>query len=476
MSRSELRARIAMLEAELLARDAKLAEIEAVVVKLVAQNGELREKLDRNSRNSHLPPSSDGPGQSARGKGKGGKAGKRKRGGQKGHRGAHRMLMPVEEVDDPIDLFPECCEDCGAMLPETPDSDPRRHQVLELLIGKRHITEFRRHEVGCRICGHRTRAGYDSATIPSSPFGPQLTAKVAMLTGVYHLSRRNAQQLVRELFGISISLGAISAMEARASEALKPAFEQAERAVQDVDVKHTDGTSWLRAGVSKSLWTLASTTVIVYRILADGQRDTIRSMFGVLKGILVSDRAKVFGFWAMKLRQICWAHLLRKFVSFSERDGPARAIGRELLDYTALVFEYWHGFTTGQLTRDDLAKWMRPLEIQFEAALRRAVSAGIERLSGSCADILEHREALWTFVTHEGVEPTNNFAERALRSFVLWRRRSFGCQSERGERFAERVMTVVQTLRQQGRDVLDYLVRSVTAHRDAASAPALMAE
>jgi transposase len=189
---------------------------------------------------------------------------------------------------------------------------------------------------------------------------------------------------------------------------------------------------------------------------------------------LVSDRADVFSFWSMALRQICHAHLIRRFVAFSQRDGPARSIGRELLDLSALVFEYWHGFKVGKLTRAQLKRLMFPVQRQFEAALERGVAANIARLSGSCADILAHREALWTFVTNENVEPTNNHAELQLRPLVLWRRVSFGCQSERGLRFVERIMTVAQTARKQGKDLLDFIVRSVAAQVEGATPPALL--
>jgi len=184
----------------------------------------------------------------------------------------------------------------------------------------------------------------------------------------------------------------------------------------------------------------------------------------------------VFGFWAMAMRQVCHAHLLRKYVGFSERDGPAAAIGRELLELTSLMFEYWHGFKEGALTRQDLLFWMRPIQRDIERALQRGAAADIERLSGSCADILAHRDALWTFVQHEGVEPTNNHGELELRDFVLWRKRSFGSQSERGERFAERVMTAVRTARKQGKDVLDFMVRTVTAHVHGTLPPRLLGE
>ena len=327
----------------------------------------------------------------------------------------------------------------------------------------------------CERCGHRTLAPYDAQKIPATPFGPELTATVAMLTGAYHLSRRMARRVLHELLGIKISLGAVSAMEARVSESLVPAVEQAQQEVERAGVKHTDGTSWLRAGMTKSLWTIATALATVYRIVDNGCKETIRPLFGKIKGILVSDRATVFGFWSMSARQICWAHLIRKFVSFSERTGAAGSFGHELLDYASLLFEYWHGLNRGELTREELIVWMRPVQLQFEALLERAVAADIPRLSGSCADILAHREALWAFVTHEDVQPTNNHAELELRPFVLWRKRSFGSQSERGERFAERVMTIVHTARKQGKDVLDFVVRCYAAYVQGTNPPSLLA-
>lgn len=476
-------ASVAVLEAALAERDAKLAEQDAklaalteLVSKQSAQIEQLTELLNRSSKNSHLPPSSDGPGSGA-----GGGAAStrrlpsgRKRGGQKGHRGSHRELLPADCVDIVIDLFPEVCLGCACRLPQVVDVAACRYQQLELRDHRPHVTEWRRHEVDCERCGSSTTATYDSTKIPSSAFGPCLTAVVAMLTGAYHLSRRKTQRLLWELFGISVSLGAISSLEQRASEALKSAHDEALLEVQYAGVKHTDATTWTRGGKLMSLWTLASAAATVYQIFSDGCRDTIVPMFGPRLGILVSDRATVFGFWVMALRQICHAHLLRKFVAFSERAGPAGAIGRELLELTALMFEYWHGFKDGLLTRQELQSWLRPVQRDIERLLERGAAADIERLSGSCADILAHRDALWTFVTHEGVEPTNNHGELELRDFVLWRKRSFGSQSERGERFAERMMTAVRTARKQGKDVLDFMVGSITAYIGGTTAPRLL--
>jgi transposase len=238
-------------------------------------------------------------------------------------------------------------------------------------------------------------------------------------------------------------------------------------------VKHTDGTSWLQAGVMLSVWTLATACATVFKIVANGRADTLKPLYGKLRGILISDRATALKFWAMERRQICWAHLLRKFVSFVERDGPAGPFGRELLQYTGILFEYWTDYREGRLSREALRTWMAPVRTQFEALLERAVAAGLRDLSGSCADILEHRAALWTFVDREGVEPTNNHAERELRAFVLWRKRSFGTQSERGNRFAERLMTIAHTARKQGKNVLELLTACCVARLDDGPHPSL---
>jgi transposase len=464
--------RIAELEAELAARDARIAEQDARIEALIRQVAELTERLARNSGNSNLPPSSDSPGARAnRNKGKSGKG--KHRGGQPGHRGSRRALLAAEQVDDVVDFFPEHCEHCSQALPRTPDAHSKRYQFTELPAFEPHTTEYRRHQVLCLCCGKATRAAYDAQKIPSSPFGPRLMSAVALLTGVYHLSRRRTVELLSDLVGVRISLGAVSRVEERVSEAVVPAVEEAHDHVVRAAVKHTDGTTWLQAGVMLSLWTIATACATVFKIVSNGRSETLRPLYGKLRGILVSDRATALNFWAMERRQICWAHLLRKFISFEERDGEAGEFGRELLQYTGLLFEYWTDFREGRLSREGLRVWMAPVREQFEALLQRVVDAKLVEVSGSCADMLVHRMALWNFVEHEGVEPTNNHAERELRAFVLWRKRSFGTQSERGNRFAERLMTIAHTARKQGKNVLELLTACCVARLDDGNCPSL---
>ena len=464
--------KLAEQDVKLAEQDVKLAEQAIQIAELTAKVTKLTEALGLNSKNSNLPPSSDVPGSNAKGKPLRKFGGKR--GGQKGHRGNHRRLLPAEAVNTFVDLFPPVCMGCGRDLMPMPDTDACRYQQLDLRDHRPHVTEWRRHEVKCKRCGAATRAEYDRTKLPNFAFGPCLTAVVVLLTGTYHLSRRKAMKLLRDLFGISVSVGAISAMEKRTSKALAQAHEEAEKEVQYAGVKNSDATSWLRDGKLASLWVLATVTATVYKIFDNGCRETIRPLFGQAHGILISDRATVFRFWSMTNRQICHAHLLRKFVWFSERNGFDASIGRDLLECTKLVFEYWHGYKDGHLTREELQFFMQPLQRNFEHLLDRGNRCGSDGIAGVCADILEHREALWTFVNHEGVEPTNNHGELELRDFVLWRKRSFGTRSVRGDRFAERIMTVVRTARKQGLDVLDFLVRSIKASLSGTTAPRLL--
>lgn len=482
---AQLAVKDALIATEIAARDARIQSLEQLIATLTQQTTallkqveQLGERLSQNSRNSNRPPSSDPPGTPApsSSKNNGGSGGDgRKRGGQPGHRGHHRELVPEAQVDEVVDLFPPQCENCWAPLPETQDPAAKQHQHTELPPIEPYTTEFRRHTVECPDCGYKSCAPHDPDKIPASPFGPRLMSVIALLTGVYHLSRRQTVSLLSDILGIELSLGAVSAVEARVSEAVAPAVDEAWEQVKNAPVKHTDGTSWLQAGAVVSLWTIASTMATVFKILPSGTKDLLKPLFGAFKGILVSDRAGALTFWAMERRQICWAHLIRKFISFSERDGPAGEIGRQLLDYAGILFQYWHDFRAGKLLRETLRAWTNPIRTLVEALLEKAAAAKIEGVSGSCSDILEHRAALWTFLDHEGVEPTNNHAERELRAFVLWRKRCFGTQSERGNLFAERLMTVAHTARKQVRNVLEFLTQSCQARHDGTPSPSLFA-
>jgi transposase len=438
--------------------------------RLQARVAELEARLGQNSSNSNRPPSSDSPDdrkQRPKPSGSG-----RPRGGQPGHKGHRRELVPPEQVTRQEDVFPDNCGHCGRKLPRKQDANPLIHQVVELPKLTPDVTEYRMHHVGC-TCGHVTSAPWPTGA-PIGMCGPRLLALISLLTGMYHLSRRQAKQFVGDVLGIRISLGALSESEERVSEAVAPVVAEAREHALEQPVKHVDATGWRQGDTARSLWTIATQLVTVFCLTVDATKATVKAMLDGASGILVSDRAPQFKFWAIERRQVCWAHLLRKFADFSERPDAAGDVGKRLLFWTELIFRPWHEFRDGELSRAKFRRIMAAAREHVEACLERGVKLGVRGMSGSCADILEHREALWTFVNEEGVEPTNNHAERELRAFVLWRKKSFGSQSERGCRFAERIMTVAHTLRKQGRQVLEFLVEACNASLGLGPIPSLL--
>jgi transposase len=451
-------------------RDQQIAELNALVAQLRARIEKLEARLAQSSSNSNQPPSSDTPAERlARSKPKGSG---RPRGGQKGHKGHRRKLIPPEQVTRSKDLYPKQCGRCGRLLAPVEDPEPIIHQVVELPEIQPDVSEYRRHRRTCS-CGHVTCAKLPVG-VRAGMCGPRLMALIGLLIGAYHLSRRQGTQLLSDVLGVHISLGALSQCEERVSEAVAPAVEEARSYVLEQPFKHVDATGWPLGNSLRSLWTIATSMVTVFCITVSSNKETVRQMLGQLRGILVSDRAPQFGFWVMKRRQICWAHLLRKFVSFAQRSGPAGEVGERLLFFTELIFTAWHRVRDGTMSRAQFRRTMTVLRTAVEARLEEAVRLKIHGMSGSCANPLLHREALWTFVEREDIEPTNNHAEQQLRAFVLWRNKSFGSQSERGCLFAQRIMSVVHTLRKQDRHVFSFLVGACKASIGAGPAPSLL--
>ena len=451
-------------------RDLRIAKLEAQVEGLLARIAELEARLAQNSSNSNRPPSSDAP---ADREARGAKAPSgRGRGGQPGHKGWKRTLLPADKVNRTLDCFPSQCRRCEAPLPRRAEDDPLRHQVVEVASIAPDVTEYRLHRVTCG-CG-KTTCGTLPGGVPLGMCGPRLTAFIGLLTGIYKMSRREASRLLSDVLGVKISLGALSQSEDTVSDAVRAPVEEARIYASDQPVKNVDATGWRQAGKGRTLWTIATALVTVFGIKKDGSRAGLRGLFAAVRGILVTDRGTQFGFWAMQDRQICWAHLIRKFVSFGERAGAAGKLGKELLFWSQMMIHEWHRVRDGTLSRRRFRRFIDAAAPAVEGLLAKGVRLALRGVSGSCADILEHKSALWTFVDNAYLEPTNNHAERELRAFVLWRKKSFGSQSDRGCRFAERIMTVAHSLRKQRRHVLDYLTAACRAALLDQPAPSLL--
>jgi len=444
----------------------------SLIVRLQAleiEVADLREQLNRNSRNSSQPPSNNGPDVPQLLQGV---KSERKCGGQPGHKGTSRKLVPLEQVKASHDLKPEICRGCGQTLTGE-DPRPYRHQVTEIPPAIAEVTEYRFHTLTCP-CGIETRAELLPG-VPRGAFGPRLQAMISLLSGRYHLSKRDTVDVMTDFFQVEVSLGSISRLEQRTSQAISEPVNEAHEYVKAQAVVHPDETSWREVNHKAWLWVAATTLVTVFLIRCSRSGQVAREILGeTFTGIVVSDRWSAYNWLLPLLRQLCWAHLKRDFQAFVERGGESQRIGQTILTQADTMFEWWHKVRDGTMSRTAFQNKMKPVQTKIGKLLRQGTQCNHSKTAGTCRDILKREAALWTFVHIEGVEPTNNLAERQIRPGVLWRKGSFGTQSKGGSRFAERIMTVVATLKQQKRNALDYLTEACDAANWNRQAPSLL--
>ena len=455
--------RIAQLEAENAALKTRIAELEARLEKL-------EELVRSSSRNSSKPPSSDPPTVARDRKPPTG----RKPGGQPGHKRHERTMFPPDKVRSVTDCKPSRCGHCDARL-RGADPHPQRHQVAELPKIEPWVDEYRLHLLTCAQCGNATRGELPPGT-PRGAFGSTVVATVGLLLGIYGVSRRDVVELMRDLFGLPISLGAVIGCQRIAAEALAPAHGEAQAHVEAAAVKNADETGWKVGETYACLWVVVTATVTVFRIQAERSRKAAMKVLGKVHGLLGSDRYSVYDCWPVDRHQFCWAHLSRLFVRFSERRDPVvAAAGRALLAEKDQMFAWWHRVRDGTLAPTTFKQYMRPLQQRVIDLLKQAHGASCAKTSRTCVRLLENAHALWTFVYRPGIEPTNNAAERAVRRAVILRKTSFGSQSQHGCRFLERVLTVHATLRQRGASVHDFIGAACYAHMNGRTPPSLLA-
>jgi transposase len=427
--------------------------VRVLVTELGQRLARLGAQLNQTSQNSSKPPSSDPPhARPRRSKEPSG----RKTGGQPGHTGHHRQLKPEREVDQIIDVRPERCGQCGTLLLGE-DTEPERHQVTDFPRITPVVTEYRRHCVWCVACGARTQAAWP-APMPEGSFGPRVQATVGYLTGRIGASHREVQEILATLCQTEVSVGSITALEQAVSIALATPVDEAVKYVQRQPVRNADETSWREK--TKRLWVWISGTplVTIFRLLKTRGAAGAKELLGEdVWGTIGTDHYAAYHWIDARQRQLCWAHLKREFVAWSQRAGETARIGLALLAVEKQLFTTWYRVRDGTLTWAEFQVAMLPLMTRVHTLLEEGAAGADAKVQGTCRNLLKREAALWTFVWELGVEPTNNGAERPLRRAVLWRRRSFGTQSEAGSQFVERILTAVTTLRQQRRDVLDYL-------------------
>jgi transposase len=450
-------------------RDVRIAALATEVADLKAQVEALTRKVQTQPppprAQSVLPP---GPAKKPSGK---------KPGGQPGHPPQLKELVPAERVNRTVKLVPATCAHCQQPLakeavPEDPP--PTRHQVADLPRLAARITEYQGQARTCACCGQVTQATIPDA-IRAHSVGPRLTAVLSYLAGCHGVSKRGVEEISAAVFDARVALGTVANLEQEMSAALAPAHAEALDAVQQAPVKHVDETGWKQAGRKRWLWVAATTSVVVFLIHLLRNVTALEKLLGAtLSGIVCSDRWRAYDHVALLQRQVCWAHLKRNWEKMVERGGKAREIGAACLGIHCKVFKLWHLFRGGGCRRAAMDDNMVSLMLELLEVLRHGLRCRDPKTKRFCARLESVFPALWTFVDVEGVEPTNNHAERVQRRAVLWRRRSFGCHSADGCRFVERILTVVQTLRLQQRSVVQFLYEAIAAHRLGQNGPKLV--
>ncbi len=439
----------------LLRMDRRIQQLEARVEKL-------ERELKKSSRNSSRPPSSDPPSSSARSKDHSG----RKRGAQPGHEGHGRELLPAWAVDEVIEHWPERCR-CGHVFcgeERRTAGDPARHQVEELPPITVRVTEHRAQRLRCPACGAHTRAELPKEVAKSS-FGPKLQAAVATLSVRNRVSRSDVVEFTEELFGARISSGAVDAILARAAEALKQPHDDLLERVRSAKALHVDETGWRTAGERRALWGAFTHRHAFFAVAPDRHEDHAKDLLADTQAIVTSDRWWAYAHLPLARRQLCWAHLRRDFKAHAEGLAAEKEFGEAGLELCERVFWTWEVFVHTR-DRQELKRTVHSLRRTYKPIIRSfaAKRARNKRCRGMARNLLKAWPALWTFAAHAGVEPTNNHAERALRSAVIYRKLSLGSQSAGGELRISRLLSAHTTCRLQRRSLFAYLSEAIVAH------------
>ncbi|MGH2869235.1 MAG: IS66 family transposase [Solirubrobacteraceae bacterium] len=471
-----------------MAADEELVELRAQNALLREENATLRERVEelerqvnRSSRNSSQPPSSDPPKsraerrREAREKLK--ELSKRKAGGQPGHEGKHREMVGPERVDRRSAHLPDACS-CGHGFDGSEErvDDPVVHQQWELPAVRPLVFEYELLRLRCPGCG-KPRLADLPAGVSWSAFSARLEAHIATLAGVHRLSRRQVRQVVQEMFNIPISVGAVDAAIMRMSQILADPWEKLREYIHHAQLVHADETSWRLAGAQQYLWLASTALAACFRI--DPHRSTaaakelLGEQFG---GFVVSDRYAGYHFLDVLQQQLCWCHCIRQLVEISERQGAPGKLGKRLVGAAREVIKTHHAYLDDGHDLDWLREKLTPLRQQIKALLEQGARGHHERTANFCSGLLDEYDALWTFcdVTDIQIPVTNNAAERALRHGVLMRRIQGGTQSDQGNRWVERILSIRETLRLQDQPVLDYLIKAATAAHHGQPPPSLL--
>lgn len=454
----EAQAIIRLLLARIAEQDQRITALEAEVA-----------ALKKTPRNSSLPPSTEHP--HAKPKPQKEKSTK-KPGGQPGHPRHERALIPAEQCQAVIPVKPETCRRCARALSGS-DPEPLRHQVWEIPEIKPLVTEYQLHRLTCPGCSTRT-CGELPAGVPQSEAGPRLIALTALLMGCFKQSKRRVALFLEQVLNQPCSAGWVVKLQNQATAALTPAYDELAAQLPTEAVLGIDESPTKEARLKSWLWTFVASSYTVFALRTTRAATVLQELLTeAFDGVVNCDRAKMY--WKIGRPQWCWAHLKRDFQALIDHpDHQVKRLGHDLMRPTRELFRHWSRCRDGTITRTGMLRLMRPIRQEIDGLLLRGEFSGNPKLVGMCKPLHDHRDWLWTFLDVEGVEPTNNVSERALRPAVIWRKLSFGTQSAQGSRFVETILTIVETCHRQSRNSFEYLAAALKAHSAGQPAPSLL--
>jgi transposase len=444
-------------------------EMAETIKRLEQRVEELERRLGMTPKNSSLPPSSQHPhAKPAPPKSKS----KRKPGGQPGHEKFERALVPPERVHETITLKPETCRRCGRRLKGS-DEEPLRHQVWELPEIKPIITEYQRHRLMCNCCGVTTCAELPCG-VPEGQTGPQLAAFIALLMAYFRQSKRRVGRFCETVLNTPCSPGLAVKLQDQTTAALAPCYNELAQALPKASAANLDETG-SKQGCDRSwIWVAVTSTFTLFAVRLARSAEVVRELLGeTFGGTITTDRFGAYNSYPR--RQACWAHLLRDFQALIDAGGSGKRIGLRLMEVARKLFHHWHRYRDGTVTRETMRRHVRQLKYPLWEILEDGQRSRHAPTAALCRDLFDRFDQLWMFLDDANVEPTNNAAERALRHAVIWRKLSFGTKSAAGSRFVETMLTVIETCRQQERDVFEFVTKALDRHFAHRRAPSLLA-
>jgi transposase len=368
--------------------------------------------------------------------------------------------------------------------------EPQRHQIVELPVIVPVVYEYRLHQCVCQRCNCLTRAPLPKE-VSAKGYGTRVVATVGVLSAMYRQSQRMVQEGMLNLFGVKLSLGSINNMRHESSKAVAVSVMAAQDYVQHCNVVVADETGFSQGNSDGNnpnrrkawLWIAVTPLVTFFQVTLSRSQESAKALLGeAFSGKLITDRHGAYTWLEIVRRQLCWAHLKRDFIQIANRSEVSKLLGEDLLKQEKLLFELWHRFRDGTITRTQFSAEVEPLRLRVKTLLTEGAAYPIARGENTpltqtvrtCRRLLNLKPAMWLFVAVEEVEPTNNDSERGIRTGVIWRKLSFGSQTEAGSLFVSRMLTVVATLRAQKRNVLEYMTESIQAAREGKSPPSLL--